>query len=64
MAHVLRNEEAAVELGVSISTVRRMVNDGQLETVTIGKRQRITQESINKAVSGGAPADPVPEDAS
>jgi excisionase family DNA binding protein len=52
---LLRREEAAVALNVSIGTISRMVKSGQLVAVSLGpKSQRITADSVTKAAGSHA----------
>lgn len=48
----LAPSEAAVLLGVSVTTVRRQIARGELPTVTIGKRQRIPRHAIESRLVG------------
>lgn len=41
--------EAAEELGVDRSTVYKMIKSGELKTVLLGKRQKVTMASIELA---------------
>lgn len=53
--------EAALRLGVSLSTVKRMIARREVLTVTVGKRQMITATEINRLLSDGAtPSQPAP----
>jgi excisionase family DNA binding protein len=47
--------EAAVSLGVSRSTMSRMVASGEVETVTFGRSRRVPR-SVLAALVGGDPA--------
>ena len=39
-------EQVAERLGVHVKTVRRYIQEGQLETVQIGKRRRVTRAGL------------------
>ena len=47
----MRLEEAAVQAGVSIATLRRWVADGRLESVRIGRTIRIAQTSVDEILT-------------
>jgi len=47
----MRLEEAAVQAGVSIATLRRWVADGRLESVRIGRTIRIAQASVDEILT-------------
>lgn len=43
---LLKISEVARELGVSAPTVRRLIDDGALQTVTVRMRQLVKRESL------------------
>jgi excisionase family DNA binding protein len=45
--------DASEKLSVSLQTVRRLVQDGKLDTVHIGSRVLVTGESLNALMTGG-----------
>ena len=47
----MRLEEAAVQAGVSIATLRRWVADGRLGSVRIGRTIRIAQTSVDEILT-------------
>lgn len=49
---LLRLVEAAERLGVSPSTVRRLVRTGKLRSVVIGKERRVPLVALNEFVGG------------
>jgi excisionase family DNA binding protein len=50
--------KAARRLGCSINTVRLMINEGTLPTVTIGRRRRIDEDTLLEWIrQGGAKRD-------
>ena len=61
---LLTYDEVAVKLRVSVKTVRRLVDSGELESLTVGARsRRIAPEAVIEyktrlrgAASGNAPA--------
>lgn len=44
-------EEIANLLKISVPTVRRLIREGELEAVPVGKQYRITQEALDKFLS-------------
>lgn len=46
-------QQVADYLQVSISTVRRMLDDGRLPSVKIGRARRIPKEAVSELVSKG-----------
>jgi len=44
-------EEVADILKVSVSTVRRLIKEGQLKTVRVGIQLRITKEELDRFLS-------------
>ena len=50
-ARYMRLEEAAVQAGVSIATLRRWVADGRLGSVRIGRTIRIAQTSVDEILT-------------
>lgn len=46
-------KEAAEYLNVSVSTVRRLLNTGQLTATRIGRVWRIEQQALNALVQAG-----------
>lgn len=46
MPKVLTRERAAHELSVSLTTLKQMIRDGQLVTVSIGKRQMVPASEV------------------
>ena len=56
MAELLRIEEACARLGVSKSTLRRMVQRGELATKTVSKRStRILSVDVDYLVAQAKP---------
>jgi len=56
MEELLTIEETADYLRVSVSTVRRMLNDGRLKGVNIGRQWRIPKEALAELTRpGGLP---------
>lgn len=49
---LLKVREAARRLNVSENTVRRLVNDGDLTSVRIGRALRIPAHSVDELISG------------
>lgn len=47
-------EEAAQRLGLSVSTVRRLVRDGELTAYRIGKQIRLRPEEVDAFVNANA----------
>lgn len=45
---LLRIGEAATELGVSSTTVRRLLRAGRLRSVSIGKELRVPREALTE----------------
>jgi excisionase family DNA binding protein len=52
---LLTIDETAEYLRVSRSTVRRMIDDGRLEAVTIGRQWRIRKETLEELTRPGGP---------
>jgi excisionase family DNA binding protein len=50
MEELLTIDEVAEYLRVSRSTVRRMIADGRLQAVTIGRQWRITKEAVEALI--------------
>lgn len=46
-AELLTPEQVADRLGLHVKTVRRYIRDGQLESVPLGKRYRVTQAGLD-----------------
>jgi excisionase family DNA binding protein len=55
MEELLTIDEVAEYLRVSRSTVRRMIADGRLQAVTIGRQWRITKEAVEALIRPGEP---------
>jgi len=53
MEELLTIEETADYLRVSVSTVRRMLNDGRLKGVNIGRQWRIPKEALAELTRPG-----------
>ena len=53
MEELLTIEETADYLRVSVSTVRRMLNDGRLKGVNIGRQWRIPKEALAELIRPG-----------
>jgi excisionase family DNA binding protein len=51
-SRALARQEAAEDLGVSVSVIDDMVKAGRLDTVTIGKWPKITRASIDAVLAG------------
>ena len=49
---LLRVEEVAHTLGIGRSKTYELIANGSIESVTIGKNRRVTQEALNKFVEG------------
>lgn len=48
MENLLKSYQAAEMLSISLTTFNRLVNEGKIEYIAIGKRgRRFTQEAIN-----------------
>jgi len=54
MARLIGMADAARQLGVSIFTVRRLADGGELKTVTLGARRLIPVAEIERVVAAGA----------
>lgn len=48
---LLKVSDVAVKLSVCSKTVRRLVRDGELQSVKIGKARRIPSSALNKYVA-------------
>lgn len=46
--------EAEAALGQCQSSIKKLANEGKLESVYIGRRHMLTVESIRRVASGGA----------
>jgi putative molybdopterin biosynthesis protein len=44
---MLTLEEVANELRVSVQTVRRLINSGQLKAVRVGRQLRVSREALD-----------------
>lgn len=54
---LLRYEEAAVRLGVSIMKLRTLINDGYLKKTQVGVRSvRIDEDEIKRYIESGGKA--------
>jgi len=53
---LLTFHETALRLGVSVSTVERLVRDGRLPVVQIGRARRVLPEELEAYVAGLAAA--------
>lgn len=51
-SRALARQEAAEELGVSVSVIDDMVRSHRLDVVTIGKWPKITRASIEQVLAG------------
>lgn len=49
---LLTTQQVADELGCAASTVRKMIKDGCLKTILIGKRPRVHREHLEEYVRG------------
>ena len=56
-------EEVMSRLGVSDSTIRRLVRDGKLRAYRIGRRLKFKQEDVDRFVEGQVVAPSAPEGA-
>lgn len=45
---LLTPDEVAARLGLHVKTVRRYIRDGQLASVRVGKRARVTQRALDE----------------
>lgn len=61
MSGLLTKAEAAERLGVSPTTVTRLINSNKIETVSVGKREVIKTEAVDKYLSS-ANLIPAPSD--
>ena len=52
MSELLSIKETAFRLNVSQDTVRRMIRDGKIKTVEVGKRPKIKEEEIIRITTG------------
>ena len=57
----MTREEAADRLRVSITTIARLLHDGELRGIRIGKSIRIRTEDLDRMIAGLPPL-PVPAD--
>ena len=55
MVGLLPPKEVARRLGLSVDYTRRLMNDGTLPSVPIGRRRRMTEAQYQALVSGGWP---------
>jgi len=52
MSEFLSVKDVAIRLGVSHDTINRMINNGKIQTVIIGKRAKIKSEEVDKITTG------------
>lgn len=55
METLIKYEEAALALGVSFKTIERLVAQGQLEVVRVGRLRRLRQSDIAAIADGKSP---------
>ena len=54
MPRLLKSAEACQALGISYPTLKKMVDNGQLKAVRIGRSFRISEDELRKLVNGAA----------
>jgi excisionase family DNA binding protein len=52
-AHAVKLEVAAERLSVSLRTIRRMVEDGRLRAIRLGRAVRVPVAEIERVLGGG-----------
>ena len=53
MEDLLTIEQTAEYLQVSVSTVRRMVRDGRLRSVSLGRLRRVPRSALKELIAQG-----------
>jgi len=53
MEDLLTIEQTAEYLQVSVSTVRRMVRDGRLRSVSLGRLRRVPESALQEFIAQG-----------